>query len=375
MEIHWYMVPGDRERPFGNQAKTPANFGYYKQLAGALDHLGYTGVLLATAGHDVWVNGAALIAHTQRLKFIIAVHPGIVAPLRLAEMSASFDQISNGRLIINIITGDGKQLVPYGVDLDHDIRYRLTDEYWEVWRRLMLGETVNFKGDYVQVKGAKLEVPFVQRPYPELHFGGSSRAALEVAAKHADTYLTWGEAPPEAAEKIGVVRTLAATRGRTLRYGIRLMVIVRETKEEAWAEAQRILDRMDPKVIEAMSLWRKTQSESEGVRRLHKVIGDRIPKDARELEFYPDMWSGYGLIRGGPGTVLVGDPESVAARIQEYRDLGFDTFILSNFPLVEEAYRVANLLFPALGYSAEKKNTVISIPRKGENLELQVAGN
>jgi alkanesulfonate monooxygenase len=359
MEIHWYMVPGDRELPWGTQSTTPASHGYFKQLAGALDHLGYTGVLLATSGYDCWLNGTALIPHTQRLKFIIAVHPGIVAPLRMAEYSATFDQISNGRLIINIITGDGKQLEPYGVTLDHDSRYQLTDEYWEVWRRLMNGDTVDYEGKHLKVRGAKLQIPFVQKPYPSLFFGGSSGPALAVAAKHADTYLTWGEPPPQAAEKIAAVRSLAAAQGRAVRFGIRLMVIVREKKEEAWAQAQRFLDRMDPNVMRAMATWRENATESVGQRRLHQVIGNKLPKHARELEFYPDMWSGYGLVRGGPGTAIVGDPETVAARIQEYRDIGFDTFILSNFPLVEEAYRVAELLFPVLKFPVEQKTGTV----------------
>ena len=160
-----------------------------------------------------------------------------------------------------------------------------------------------------------------------------------------------GEVTALAGEKIAEVRRRAEAFGRKVRFGLRINLIVRETKEEAWAAAQWLFDRIDRDVIETTST-RRTQTDSIGQQRMNQVIGDRLgnkaPRHARDLEIYPDIWAGFGLIRNGPGTAIVGDPETVAARLKEYADVGFDTFIVSGQPLLEEAYRVADLLLPLL---------------------------
>jgi alkanesulfonate monooxygenase len=361
LELHWLLMAFDGTHPWRPEGRRAVDFNYLKQLAGAIDHVGFTGALLATnvrssstVSHDAWMIAASLIPATHRMKFIIAVHSGIVAPTMLAQMAATFDQFSNGRLILNIVSGDGNQLAPYGIYADHDTRYEIADEYWSVWRRLMCGEAVDFEGRHISLKGAELDLQPVQKPYPSLHLGGSSDAALSVAAKHADTYLTWGEPPPLAGAKIAKVKKLAAAQGRKLRYGVRLHLILRETRQEAWDQAQWFLDRIDDQSIEARRAWTQA-SDSVGQMRMNAVIGERVSKRARDLEIYPDLWSGFGLIRRGPGTAIVGDPQTVAARIREYRDVGFDTFIFSAHPLLEEVYRVADLLFPALGFPAGRK--------------------
>lgn len=351
MEIYWYLIPQDGPYPWSEKGRRVVDYDYLAQIARAVDHLGYTGALLATGGgeHDAWVLGSSLIPVTKRMKFIIAVHPGIVAPLMLAQKAATFDQFSDGRLILNMVTGENRQMPPYGIELDHDERYALTDEYWGVWRRLMSGEIVDYHGKYMKLRGAQLKLPAVQKPYPPLFFGGSSEPALSVAARHADTYLTWGEPPPLAAAKIKTVRERAEALGRKVKFGIRLNLIVRETKQEAWDAAQWLLDRMDDSVVGGAQ-ERNLASDSVGQRRMREIVGGRKPKHARDLEIYPDLWAGFGLVRNGPGTAIVGDPETVAARILEYRDIGFDTFIVSGQPLLEETYRVADLLLPLLPF-------------------------
>jgi alkanesulfonate monooxygenase len=349
MDIYWYLIPRDGPYPWAKQGRRDVDFDYLAQIARAVDHLGYNGALLAIGGgaHDAWGLGSALIPLTRRMKFIVAVHPGITAPLMLAQQAATFDQFSGGRLIINIVTGESRAMVPYGVTLAHDERYALTDEYWAAWKELMTGETVSFDGNYVRFRDAKLGLPPVQKPHPTLFFAGSSEPALNVAAKHADTYLTWGEPPPLAAETIAEVRRRAERLGRTVKFGIRLNLIVRETKEEAWAAAQWLYEHMDHEAI-AFTRARNEQAEAVGQSRMNALIYGRPHRHARDLEIYPDLWAGFGLIRNGPGTAVVGDPETVAARLLEYRDTGFDTFIVSGQPLLEEAYRVADLLLPRL---------------------------
>ena len=167
------------------------------------------------------------------------------------------------------------------------------------------------------------------------------------AAKHVDTYLTYGEPPPEAGQRIREVAALAAAHGRKLEFGVRLHVILRETKREAWEAAQRLYERMDPDTIEAT---RRINGASGAVSqgRQSALNAGPLPKDARGLEIYPDLWSGIGLTRVGNGVAIVGDPETVAARIRDYAAHGFGTFILSGYPLIEEAYRFADLVLPLL---------------------------
>jgi len=181
------------------------------------------------------------------------------------------------------------------------------------------------------VQGAQITPYEIQ---PDVYLGGSSPAAIEVAARHADVYLTWGEPPAQVAEKLDLVRAAASARGRELRYGIRLHAITRDTSEEAWAEADRLLAGLDPaQIARAQEIQRASQSE--GQARMAALHGGRT--DA--LEVSPNLWAGIGLVRGGAGTALVGSHEEVAERIAEYHDLGITEFIFSGYPHLEEAYR------------------------------------
>ncbi|MBD2214638.1 LLM class flavin-dependent oxidoreductase [Nostoc linckia FACHB-104] len=365
MEVLWYLTAPDGPYPWTKKGARKIDYAYMQQLARGIDHLGYSGALLATGVHDTWVLGSSLIPFTERMRFLIAVHPGLLSPTLFAKMAATFDQFSKGRLLINIINGTSNTMAANGLHLSHDERYAHCDEYLTVWRKLMAGETVDFEGEYVNVKKAKVGLPAVQSPYPPLWFGGSSEAALEVAAKHIDTYLTWGETPPQIAERVATMRSLAAKYGRTLRFGIRLYVIVRETEEEAWKAADWLLQRMDEESVANIQKMLNS-GDSIGQQRMLKFHGGQIPKNVRDLEIYPNLWAGLGLVRPGPGTAVVGDPKTVAARLQEYADIGIETFIISGIPLIEEAYRVADLLLPLLPISRPGNNnqvpTSINVP-------------
>lgn len=347
MDVLWFFpTHGDGHylgTAVGGRAITP---DYLKQLAGAIDSLGFAGALLPTGRscEDAWITAAALIHATQRMKFLVAIRPGISSPGMAARMAATFDRLSQGRLLINVVTGgDPVELAGDGLHLDHAARYQLTDEFLSVWRDVMAGEVVNYQGEHLNIQGGRLMFPPLQSPYPPLYFGGSSPAAKQIAAKHVDLYLTWGEPPQQVAEKIAEVKQLAAEQGRTLRFGIRLHVIVRETEAEAWQAANQLIQYLDDETIAAAQAA-LSRTDSEGQRRMLQ-----LHNGSREsLEISPNLWAGVGLVRGGAGTALVGDPDTVAARMLEYSELGIDTFILSGYPHLEEAYRVAELLFPKL---------------------------
>ena len=357
MDVFWVLpTHGDGHYLGGQSGARPITFAYLRQIAQAADELGFGGVLLPTGStcEDAWITAAALIPETQRLRFLVAVRPAITPPAQSVRMASTFDRLSNGRLLINVVTGgDPTQLTGDGVFLDHDQRYVQTDEFLTVWRRLAAGETsVDFAGQYVRLSGATLQLPSVQRPYPPLYFGGSSEVARDIAARHADMYLTWGEVPSEVGAKIDDVRRRAERLGRTVRFGIRLHVIVRPTDAEAWAEAERLIAHLDDAAV-ARAQANFARFDSEGQRRQSALIaGNGHVRTRAALEVAPNLWAGVGLVRHGAGTALVGDARTVAERMQEYAALGIDTFILSGYPHLEEAYRVAELLFPALELAA-----------------------
>lgn len=347
MQVFWFIPTHGDGRYLGTGIGGRAtNLAYLKQIAQAVDHLGYTGALLPTGRscEDAWIVASFLASHTQRMRFLVAVRPGLVSPGIAARMAATFDRLSSGRLLINVVTGgDPVELAGDGLHLSHDDRYLLTDEFLTVWRGITGGEYVNFQGDHLEIRDGKLLFPPIQKPYPPLWFGGSSPIAQQIAAKHVDVYLTWGEPPAQVAEKIAHVRRLAEAEGRTLKFGIRLHVIVRETESQAWDSANDLIRYIDEDAI-ATAQQSYSRMDSEGQRRM-----SQLHNGSREaLEISPNLWAGVGLVRGGAGTALVGDPETVAVRMLEYVDLGIDTFILSGYPHLEEAYRVAELLFPLL---------------------------
>jgi alkanesulfonate monooxygenase len=348
LDIHWFIPTHGDGRYLGTAVGGRAiTAEYLRQLAGAIDQLGYAGALLPTGKscEDAWITAASLIAVTKRMKFLVAIRPGISSPGMAARMAATFDRISGGRLLVNVVTGgDPTELAGDGLHLSKQERYELTDEFLTVWRRVMQQEVVDFEGQHLTVKGSKLLFPPVQDPYPPLYFGGSSPIAKEIAAKHVDLYLTWGEPPAQVAEKIAEVKQLAAEQGRILRFGIRLHVIVRETTAQAWDAANDLIRYLDDDTI-AAAQKALANADSEGQRRM-VALHHGGSRDS--LEISPNLWAGVGLVRGGAGTALVGNPDTVAQRMQEYIDLGIDTFIFSGYPHLEEAYRFAELVFPKL---------------------------
>ena len=216
------------------------------------------------------------------------------------------------------------------------------------------GESFDFEGKHLSVKGAKLLYPPVQKPYPPVYFGGSSPDAHDLAAEHVDSYLTWGEPPAEVAKKVADVRARAAKFDRTVKFGIRLHVIVRETDDEAWRAAESLISRLDDDtVIRAQAAF--SRMDSEGQRRMAALHGGGKKRSRADLEISPNLWAGVGLVRGGAGTALVGDAKTVAARLEEYAALGLDTFVLSGYPHLEEAYRFTELVFPLLPRKLRQK--------------------
>jgi alkanesulfonate monooxygenase len=348
--LHWFLPTSGDGRGVGDGARTGVvapghrlpTLAYLAQIARAADDLGFDGILTPTGTwcEDAWLVTAALIAETRRLRFLVAFRPGLVSPTLAAQMAATFDHLSDGRIALNVVTGgEETEQRRFGDWLEHDDRYARADEFLAVVRGAWGEEPFDFHGRHYRVEGATVREP--PRPAPPIYFGGASPAAELVAARHADVYLLWGEPPEMVGERIERMRALAEAEGRRLRFGVRLHVIARDRSEHAWSIAERWLDEMEPAAVERAQA-RLAQSSSVGQQRMLALHGGRRDR----LEVAPNLWAGVGLVRGNAGTALVGSHAEIAERIEEYRTLGCDEFILSGFPHLEEAYWVAEGVVP-----------------------------
>ncbi|MFJ9019947.1 LLM class flavin-dependent oxidoreductase [Streptomyces sp. NPDC102259] len=378
LTFHWFLpTNGDSRHVVGGGHGTPATasgrdrpptVAYLSQIARAAEDLGFVGVLTPTGAwcEDAWLTTAMVSQHTERLKFLVAFRPGFVSPTLAAQMASTFQRQTGGRLLLNVVTGgESHEQRAYGDFLDKDDRYRRTGEFLQIVKELWEGKTVDLAGEHLRVEDAKLAR--VPDPVPEVYFGGSSPIAGEIAARYVDVYLTWGEPPAQVAEKIAWIRGLAAKQGRTLRFGIRLHVITRDTSREAWAEADRLLAGFDAETVRSVQAG-LARSESEGQQRMLALHGGGS-RDG--LEIHPHLWAGIGLVRGGAGTALVGSHAEVAALIKEYAALGIEEFVLSGYPHLEEAYWFGEGVLPLLAgeglweHPAGKQTASVQVPFAG----------
>lgn len=354
LTFHWFLptygdsrniVGGGHGVPAGVAGgPRPATLAYLGQIARSAEQLGFVGALTPTGAwcDDAWLSTAMLAEVTESLKFLIAFRPGLISPTLAAQMAATFQRHSKGRLLLNVVVGgEPHEQRAYGDFLSKDERYERCDEFLQINKALWKGRPVDFKGRHLTVENAT--IPRRPDPVPPLYFGGSSPAAGPVAARHADVYLTWGEPVAEVAAKVAWIKELAKKQRRKIRFGIRFHVITRDTAEAAWAEAQRLLDNIDGRTIRSVQKG-LARSESVGQKRMIALHGGR--KD--NLVVGPNLWAGVGLVRGGAGTALVGSHTEVADRIKEYAAAGIDEFILSGVPHLEEAYWFGEGVLPIL---------------------------
>ncbi len=347
-----HSVPSDLGRS-GGSIDTAGRFRepdlrYLAHVARTAEDLGFDAVLTPTGTpcEDAWVVASALIPETERLKFLVALRPGLVTPTLLAQMSSTFQRLSGNRLLLNVVVGgDPSEQLRFGDRVAKDDRYARAAEFLQVFRESFTEAGSDFTGEYYDVEDARTRKP---AQVPEIYLGGSSAAAGPVTAAHTDVYLTWGEPPAAVAEKIAWIRKLADEEGRTVRFGVRLHTISRDRSEQAWGIADDMLAQLDPADV-AKAQEALVTSESEGQRRMRELHGGEFDRsDARSLEVHPALWAGVGLMRSGAGTALVGSHTEVADLIEEYAAVGIEEFVMSGYPHVEEAYWFAEGVLPVL---------------------------
>lgn len=371
LDIYWFIPTFGDSRYIGNkEGARVTDLDYIKQLGVATDTLGYDGVLIPTGRlcEDPWIVATSLLPITQKIKFLVALRPGLLQPSLAARMTSSFDRLSNGRLAINLVVGgDSTELKGDGIYHTSEERYEAAGEFVDLWKDILNTgfekNFVNFEGKHYKVTDSKLLFPSVKNPHPPLFFGGSSEEARDLAAQKVDLYITWGERPADVKAKIEDMKERAASYGRKLKFGIRLHVIVRETEEKAWEAAEELISKLDDETIEQAHKVLNNR-ESVGQKRMTSLTNGGKARTREELEISPNLWAGIGLAREGCATALVGDPKIVVERIKEYVDMGIETFVFSGYPHLEEAYRFAELVFPLLPGKV-KENLIQSGPFGG----------
>lgn len=386
-EFGWYM-PTRGDGPFvGVKSERVVDIAYHIKVAQAVEAAGYTFALIPTGGNcsDAWIIGATLAAHTKIFKPLVAMRPGLIAPALAARMGATLDEATGGRALMNIVTGSSPaDMKAMGDELafDKDARYERTLEYIKIVKQLWINsaaergeqllaahdafkhiEPLDYKGKYFQLEGGVSYPPPVQRPHPPFYFGGSSAAAKKTAAEIADVYLMWAEPLDWIKEQIDDVeyhrRELLETQGieRSIRYGLRAQVVIRDTEEEAWAAAKLIVSRIEPEVKQGLEgqLFYNLSAGQQRQNELRKLA------EANDYVIGPNFWAGLAQVRGGGAMAFVGTPEQVADRLLEYADIGITSFILSGYPNLEEATSSGEALLPVFRkkWAARKQAAVV----------------
>lgn len=393
IKVLWYLTAPDGPVPWEPEGRWDTGFAHLQQLAASIDSLGYYGALLATGfgGNEVLTVTSSVIGVTRRMKFLAAIHPGLLTPAKLAQVALTIDHFSGGRLLFNAVNGNDLALPAFGVHYGHDERYDFSLEYWQAFKASYLGQEHGYEGKYIKLAprpklgaGATKGVagggglqPYQPKGVP-LWGAGSSGPGVAHSIQLLDTYLSFADAPPKLGAKFKRVGEQAAALGRSLEYGTRLQIIVRETEREAWDYAQWLVDRTSVEYA-IQSIQRQLppgetfesykSPDPQVQKNLETIRAGRLPR-AKDYEIYPNVWCGpalHGFNVLGPlaGTTLVGSPQQIADRIHEFSAHGAGAFILSGFPLIEEAYRFADLVFPLLDLDHGFDVPVLNRSRRG----------
>ena len=353
LEFHWCVpVAGDGLHLGLPSWERPPTLDYAVAIARTAEQHGFVHLLFGMGfdNHDLeaWTLATAVLASTERIGAMVAVRPGFFSAPVLAKMVVTLDQISQGRLSLNVVTGGRPdEQAMYGDYLDHDARYRRTREFLEICRRLWSTPLpFDYQGEFHSLKQTRLEMLPMQRGGPAFYFGGASEAATLVSAAWADVYLMWGEPLAQIRERIEAMRSLVEAEGRTkeVRYGLRINLIARTTSQEARDAAREMLGKVSHEVLKRgrRTSFPNTRRQSVGQGRQWEFRG------TADEDWYlsPGFWAGISVVRSGAGMALVGSYEEVAAMLLEYVALGIGCFILSGYPHLEECENVGRHVVP-----------------------------
>lgn len=348
-EISWFSALCDDDYEFLGvpDPALESSWSHCRDIVMAADRAGFDNILLPS-GYSLGIDSVAFASgiapQVSDIHLLLAVRMGEVWLPQLARQLATIDQMCAGRLTVNVISSD----LP-GQELDSPSRYERTLEHMVVLRKLLDGETVDFHGTFVDLEIDPPRIRTVNGRCPPLYFGGFSEAAKDTAAVAADVFLTWPDTVESVAATVADMRTRAAARGRTLKYGLRAHLIVRESEAEAKAAANRLVSKLDADTGDTI---RNKSLDAASV----GVVRQGALREGADAEGYvePNLWTGVGRARSGAGAAIVGDPDQVVAKLEAYLDVGIEAFILSGYTHMNECDLAAKYVLPRFEHAPLK---------------------
>jgi alkanesulfonate monooxygenase len=341
----WFIPTAGDTDELMDPTKTVPSMEMFERVAKAAENAGFEYVLVPvqSACWEAYISCAFVAARTERISLLLAARAGFIAPTLMAKMISTFDHLSRGRVKINLITGgSAAEMAADGLFAEHDDRYAMLDEAVTVMKKAWTTKgRFDFEGDHYRVEQGVVRPTPLQQPHPPFYLGGSSPAARKVSINHADVHLFWGDHPDRIAELIGEIEQerIAAGRERTLAYGMRLQIICRQTETEAWEAAHHLVDGVtDARRQSIRNLWDQSTA---GKRQQELADADTL-----HVEGHPHLWAGIAQLRPGAGTAVVGNPQQVAATLDEFVAAGCTGFCLSGYRHDEEAERFGRLVMP-----------------------------
>ena len=344
-EISWFapICNGDTDFLGEMPGRYRSNWENASTILRTADELGYRNILCPSSyqsGPDTWTFASAVAPLTERINLLPAVRCGEVHPPMLGRAIATLDHILKGRLTINIISSD----LP-GEKLPSADRYQRSREVIEILKQGWTQDHIDFRGQFYNLQLGTTDPvkPYQQNGGPLLYFGGYSDPGVELCAQHCDVYLMWPETETRLRELMDNMTRRAATYGRTVNFGLRVHVIVRETEDEARAYAAKLMSKLDADVGDDIRN-RAQDAKSYGVARQAEM------RAAAGLDGFvePHLWTGIGRARSGCGAALVGSPDQILAKIRRYQAMGIQSFIFSGYPHLDECRLFARYVLPQL---------------------------
>ncbi|MCB1512145.1 MAG: LLM class flavin-dependent oxidoreductase [Hyphomicrobiaceae bacterium] len=346
LEFGWFIPTRGDTDDYGEPLKIPAGPEMFERVAVAAEKAGFE-YLLIPVGHqcwDAWMTGAIMAGKTKHIRMLIAARPSYINPVLQAKMIATFDQLTKGRICINLIAGQSEsENIAEGVKWSKQERYEIMEEEVSILKALWSqgGGLTDWNGKYYTLKQAELNPKPYQQPYPKFYLGGGSAQASEISAKHSDIHLFWGDTYERIRDNMKLMRELAKKYGREdkLGFGMRLQIICRENEKDAWEVADGLIRNVTKDREDYIRSYYAQSEANQRVQQLAREKGDLIEEN---------LWSGLTKARPGAGICIVGNPEQCANVIQNYIDIGCKSFCLSGYLHDAEAERFHRMVRPIL---------------------------
>lgn len=347
LEFGWFIPTRGDTLDYGDPTQVPPSAEMFERVVVAAENNGFEYILLpvAAACWDAWMSSAFLIGKTKSIKMLVAARPAYINPVLLAKIIATYDQMSKGRISINLIAGQNEvENQAEGVGLVKEDRYDVMTEEVEICKALWAAGAngkIDFDGKHYQLQQASIGPPIYQEPHPKFYLGGGSGQAAELSAKHSDVHLFWGDTVEHIASSMADIRARAAKHNREdeIGFGMRLQIICREDEDEAWGVAEDLVRNVTDEQREVIATHFANSAANQRVRQLAQEYGKMIG---------PHLWTGLTQARPGAGIVIVGNPRQCADTIQQYIDVGCHSFCLSGYLHDEEAKRFGRWVRPIL---------------------------